>query len=303
MKILIVANHYPVCSARYAADAFARLGHEVRHVGPAMGRSIWGLELPERYAWEPHDIPFEDPDLVIVMDSDPALLDGTNLAKLNTCPVVVWGVDNHVRDYRRPWFNHYFLAHRNVSVTDWYWLGGAFSEHDMRPDMTHLPCAYDPTVFTPSTIPWAEREYDVAMIGVMYPQRWEAVQQLRAAGLKVIAGTGLVYENMAAAYQNSRISLCLSATGDVGQRIFESAACGCVVVSDECEDFGLLDAKFLNQVSYDETVVEAAQHILGQPAAAGAQLAQQLAWVKSHTWDARAQVIADWLVNRQGVQS
>lgn len=277
MRLLVHCTHYPVASGRYMVDAFKRLGHEVYHIGEDTGRRIWGLELPERYVWQQEPPPGGwEPDLAILMDT-------AYQWHHPTAPTVVYSVDNHVRDVRQPGILRYFLAHRDVSAIPWR---GA--------DMTHLPCAYDPTVFTPSPIPWAERAYDVAMIGVMYPQRWEAVQQMRAAGLKVIAGTGLVFENMAAAYQNSRISLCLSAVGDVGQRVFESAACGCVVLSDECADFGLLGAQFLYQVGYDETFAEAAGHILDRPDEAIAQIDRQLAWVAPHTWDARAREIAMW---------
>lgn len=301
MNILIVANHYAVCSARYATDAFKRLGHDVRHVGPAMGRNIWGLALPERYVWEP------DPelqlgqyhsgwlwaDLAIVMDSDPAILDAVNSIPV---PRVVWGVDNHVRSYRRPWFEAYFLAHRNVSQMAWV------TEHPL-PDtehillkgdaFTHLPCCYDPTIFTPSTIPWAEREYDVAMIGVMYEQRQQTVQALRAAGLRVLAGTGLVYENAALAYQNARISLCLSSNGDVGQRAFETAATGCLVLSDDCPDFARLQPDGF-AIWGGGDLVGTVRDLLSDASRAEAMIARSLVWVDGQTWDARAQVIVDW---------
>ena len=186
MNILILSNHYAVCSARYATSAFERLGHTVKHVGPAMGRDIWGLTLPAEYKWEPKPRDFgEKPNLVIMMDSDPRLLDDFKVkldhqgAKLiltgdgipKDYSAIVWGVDNHARDYRRDWFDHYFLAHRHVSVMDW----------ELNTDMTHLPCCYDPTLHTPSLIPFEERKYDVGMIGVMYPQRWTLVKALREA--------------------------------------------------------------------------------------------------------------------------
>ena len=34
MKILVLAVHFEVTGARYIADAFARLGHDVKHTGP-----------------------------------------------------------------------------------------------------------------------------------------------------------------------------------------------------------------------------------------------------------------------------
>lgn len=274
MNILIVANHYPVASGRYAADALRRLGHNVTTIGPARGTHVWGLHLPSRYAWEPQRVPAQV-DMTIVMDSDPALLDAIG------APAVVWGVDNHVRDYRRPVFGHYFLAHRNVSVTAW----GA--------DCTHLACAYDPAWFTPSPIPYNERAYDVAVLGVMYPQRWAAVERLRAAGLRVIAGAGLVYENYRDAHHNSRIALGLSAVGDVGQRVFEAAAMGCVVVSDRCADFEHLQPDGLWVI--DDDLVTDIQSILAAPETAQTMIERSMAWAKPHTWDARAQEVIAWI--------
>lgn len=308
MRILIVANHYAVCSARYAADAFTRLGHDVRHIGPAMGRNIWGMTLPERYVWEPDGSVTDHVDwanFVLVMDSDSEILDGSAYASNRGKTVAVFGADNHVRDYRRPWFDHYFLAHRNVSAMPWVgeqkglvgtmtlatatWTG-------LYKDMAHMPCCYDSTVFTPSTIPWAEREYDVAMIGVMYEARWRAVQELRAAGLKVLAGTGLVYENAACAYQNARISLCLSSNGDVGQRVFETAATGCLVLSDDCPDYALLRPDGLAIWDGDD-LVGTVRDLLSDAGRASEMIARSQAWAAPHTWDARAQVIVDWVTH------
>lgn len=283
MRILIVANHYPVCSARYMTAACARLGHDVRHVGAAMGRHIWGLELDARTVWQPDgdlDTRWRDwqPDLVVVMDSDPAILNTVDF----DAPTVVYGVDNHVRDYRRPQFDRYFLAHRGVSLMDW---GG---------DMQHLPCAYDPVTFTPSPLPFAERPYDVAMIGVMYPQRWALVDALKAAGLRVAIGTGLVYEQYARVYHQARVSLCASFCGDVAQRVFETAALGCVVLSDPCPDFALLQPRGVLVYRDLDEAVALAQVALHE----GAPLAvESQAWVRGHTWDARAREIVGFFAS------
>lgn len=286
VNVLIIANHFAVASGRYAQRAFERLGHDVRTVGPAHGRNIWGLQVKPEHVWEP--MPPEagwTPDMVVVMDSDPAIL---NTVQGFSCPVYVWGVDNHVRDYRRAWFDnwvwfdHYFLAHRNVSVMDW------------RDDMTHLPCGYDPVLHTPSEIPYNEREFDVCMIGVMYPQRWELVQALKAAGLKVLAGTGLVYEDYVAAYHNSRIALNLSAAGDVAQRVFETAAMGNVVMSDACADYTLLKPDSFWLIDDTRKIVDETRAILSEPDEAQRMIERSQAWVQAHTWDARAQAVVDW---------
>lgn len=277
LRILIHAIHYPVCSARYAADAFTRIGHDVRHIGLETGRDIWGLALPEKYVWNQR--PPEDgwtPDLCILMDTayqwhhpNPDV------------PTVVWTVDNHVRNLRQPGIAHYFLAH---------FYGPA---HPVtQPDETWLPCAYDPTLHTPSPIPFEAREYDVAIVGVMYPQRAQLVEALRRAGLNVLAGTGLVYDQYVAAYHNARVSLCVSAAGDVAQRVFESAAMGCVVMSDDCADFPLLEPCGI--WIYDPaTIVDEAKAILAQPRAAIANIELAKSWVQPHTWDARARLLLE----------
>lgn len=317
MNILIVANHYAVCSARYAADAFTRLGHTVRHVGQPMGRNIWGMQVPPEYVWEPtpNGDAYPIPDVVIVMDSDPAVLDhayGYAEASQNS-PVIVWGVDNHVRDYRRPWFDHYFLAHKSVSVMDW----GRVSYGDLvryeggkqtvlssmeahNPDMTWLPCAFDPVAFPPSPIAWAERQYDVCMIGVMYERRRELVNAMRAAGLKVLAGTGLVYEAYRDAYHNSRVALVSSHNGDLPIRLFEGAGMGCTVLCDDIPDLRLLDPT--NPIIHCQgdpsgmiaLMVDEAKALQNEPHVA-VDCAQ---WAQGYTWDVRAQVVIDWLEAR-----
>lgn len=304
MNILIVTNHYPVCSARYATDAFIRLGHTVKHIGTPMGRNIWGGQVPEEYVWTPdgdlfngwigwgNPFPENQPaDCVIVMDSDPAILDLLEHFGNHNSPMIVWGVDNHVRDYRRPYFDHYFLAHKSVSVMDW----------KAREDMTWLPCAYDPVAFPPSPIAWADRKYDVCMIGVMYPKRWELVQAMRQAGLKVFAGTGLIYDAYRDAYHNSRVALVSSACGDLPIRLFEGAGMGCIVLHDDIPDLDILDpdadwADSPSLYGYGDIkeAVERAKELQDgfiDPVANGW-------WLENHTWDKRAQVIISWLEAR-----
>lgn len=327
MNILIVANHYAVASGRYATEAFRRLGHDVRTVGPAMGRQIWGMELPAEYVWEPDEgfvivgkstsssdyalsmkqegVETFKPDCIVVMDSDPKLLDQQANAPA-TVPIIVWGVDNHVRDYRRPWFDHYFLAHQRVSEMLWNEVtyatlfdGEPKAENIVEqvvahnPDMTHLPCCYDPTLHVPSAIPWADREYDVCMIGVMYPERWRVVNALRAAGFKVLAGTGLVYEAYVEAYHNSRISLCISSNGDVAQRVFETARMGCVVVSDPCSDYTLLKPEGIFLVE-DGDYIGAVQEVLRDPVTAQVMASNGQAWAEPYSWDHAAQKVVEW---------
>lgn len=283
MNILIYANHYAVASGRYCMDALLRLGHNVYSTGTEHGGYLWGLKLPDGHEWR-CTLPPDDTsiDVVLVMDSDPQVLDrSAELGTMLGAPVVVYGVDNHVRKYRRPHIRHYFLAHQGVSLEP-------FTE-----DVTWLPCAYDPVVMTPGNIPLSEREYDVVLMGVLYDHRRALVQALRGAGLSVLAGTGLIYGAYRDAHHRARISLCLSARGDVGQRIFESAAMGNVIVSDTCADFEALGIPGVWQLEADP--VEEVKAILADHVTMEVQRGAAQAWVKPHTWDARCKVIVDWL--------
>lgn len=321
MNILIVANHYPVCSARYATDAFIRLGHTVKHVGTPMERQIWGMQVPEEYAWTPDEAFIkEQVELIIFMDSDPAVLDLAQKYREGLpkrTPVIVWGVDNHVRDYRRPYFAHYFLAHKSVSVMEWEYreASPSYAPTGMSPmatahlpaealltrqhrDMTWLPCAYDPVAFPPSPIPWNERAYDVCMIGVMYPKRWELVNAMRQAGLKILAGTGLIYDAYRDAYHNSRVALVSSACGDLPIRLFEGMGMGCAVLGDYMADFHLLEKKPAPGMVYTsaQEAVDFAKE-LNEPGVGVEEHFAELSveWASSHSWDKRAQVIIDWM--------
>jgi hypothetical protein len=281
MNILILANHYAVASGRYCLDALRRLGHTVYSVGPEHGGFIWGLKLPDAFTWQPNP-PYPDTpiDLILIMDSDPALLPyAPVLREQYKAPVVVYGVDNHVRDYRAAQADHYFLAHKAVTI------------QPFEDNTTWLPCAYDP-LFTPSLIPMGKRRYDVVLLGVMYEQRRALVERLRAAGLSVLAGTGLVYEAYRDAHHDARISLCLSARGDVAQRIFESAAMGCCIVSDPCGDFEALGIPGVWEIETD--AVDEIRTILAFPAMLEEKAQQAQTWAMPHTWDARCKAIVDW---------
>jgi hypothetical protein len=169
---------------------------------------------------------------------------------------------------------------------------------------TWLPCGYDPTVFTPSPIAYDARAYDVAMIGVMYPERRRLVDLLRGNGYRVYAGAGLVGKNAAAVYQNARISLCSSAAGDIAQRIFETAACGCVILTDPLRD--LLDDETNTRLGFsgfsfywneDELLARVKDFIRDELPLAREASALMPTMASSHTWDNRAIRIMEWVSN------
>lgn len=288
-RVLIVCNHHPVCCGRYMRDAFRRLSVDVRTVGQDFDSNVWGMQLAASRAWKADGKietiwPDWMPELVIYSIEPPLQFN----PHYRGVPHVLYTVDNHVMDYRQEGIEHYFLADKSSLVMP---VDG--------PNDTWLPCAYDPAIFTPSPIPWDKREYDVALVGVMYPHRMQIVGAMQRAGLKVLAGVGAVYEEYRNIYHNARISLCPSACGGVGQRIFETAAMKCLVLADPCSDFAPLKVDGI--VIYQTAVeaVEKARHWLANPAAAKEMIERSSAWAKPHTWDARASVILKWLEERQ----
>lgn len=291
MNILIAAHHYAVASGRYLRDALIRAGENVWTVGPEHGNSIWGISVSAGYEWRNTPPMNTEIDLLIVMDSDPAILE-----QYQTYPAkrrVVYGVDNHVREYIGN-YDHFFLAHAH---------GPRQPVPSNDPLYSWLPCAYDPTVFKPSAIPWEQRQFDVTLIGFPYPERVRLMRLIRDAGYKIHFSMGSLYHECAAIYQDTRISLCVSAAGDVAQRVFETAACGCLVLSDPLHD--LLDATTNRELALagfalfysDEELLIQLDALLSdemQSAQNGAVSMQRIVQRK-HTWDERAKTLLKWL--------
>lgn len=291
MKLLILAIHWPVASGRYIADALRRMGHDVRTAGPVPEppNAIWGGQVDERYIWTPA-LPEEDwePDAVILADSNM----GVDRATDTLCAWVVYGVDNHVRDYKQfdGIADHLFLAHGH---------GARIGESDV----TWLPCGHDPAVFTPGPA-WGKRQYDAALLGVIYDTRAELLYALREGvpDARLAYGTGAVYDQYAAVYQDARISLVRSVAGDVAQRVWETAAMGCLLVMDECPDcaaLGLMDGE--NCLLYHDTAgaVEKVRWALANEKEATRIAKAGQKWATPGTWDTRMQVIVDWLRGQQ----
>jgi hypothetical protein len=136
-------------------------------------------------------------------------------------------------------------------------------------------------------------------LGVVYAARAELLYALRMhlPAITMQYGAGSVYAEYAAGYQNSKLSLVRSAAGDVAQRVWETAAMGCLVVMDDCPDsaaLGLVDGENCLIYRTLEEAVDKVRWALEHPeeAAAMAQVGQL--WAQDGTWDKRLQVILDW---------
>lgn len=271
MRILIACLHYPIASGRYVARAFRRLGHDVRTVGRSLGNQIWGMTVKDEWVWNPTDIEDDwEPDLHIIVDSSPNIPVG----KFN-CPRIIWGVDNHMRDYRV------------FGEVDALFLAHSFGARMGESNVHHLPCAYDPEAHTDIGI---ERNFEAGMCAVPYENRVELVRTMRAAGINVIAMTGLLWEDYNKFYNQCKIAVVRSVCGDLAQRFFENMAQGCCVLADRTIDAEKLG--FVAGVDYwpydtPEEAAREAKHLL--ESGKWQEIAENgKRKVRGHTWDARA---------------
>jgi hypothetical protein len=283
MKLLLAATHHPFGSPRFMADAFARLGVDIRHIGgPSEPESV-----PERYYWKP-DAYYENahwsdwtPDLVLYMDTSFKPW----VSHYPDVPHVLYCTCNNVCNMAMDTMQHNFVAALHGPA--WPVAG---------PNMTWLPNAYDPTLHTPSQIPYRQREFDVCMVGAVYPARREIIDAMEAAGLNVLVSDTLFYDEYVATYHNSRIGLCYSPQQSAMFRIFETAAMGCVVLSNPIRDYEQLGNDGIVIFPHDRPDIAAlyAKQLVDDPHTGTRFIGHSMKWVKPHTWTARAKVILDW---------
>jgi hypothetical protein len=287
-RVLIMADHFAVASGRYLADAFKRIGHEVRTLGREHGTAIWNIEVPARHVWQPDYRGIEDfmtadwrPDLIL------AAWPGYDLRYGGT-PVAVINVDNHVQA-REP-SDHFFLAHHD---------GAALPVDDSREDMTWLPCAAE-SAFQRLTLP-SERKIHAAMLGNIYKNRAQLLATITPE-FHVATGLGPLFDEYEAIYNRAVVSICLSHSGDAGCRIFETARMGCVMLCDPVPDFERLG--FLPGVHYlpfttPAEAVEQLRDLFSGPQSRIDELADNAyRWSLPHTWENRAQTVIDVLQKR-----
>ena len=279
MKILLACIHYSVSSGRYITRALRRLGHDVRTIGPAPGRMIWGFEVEAKWEWKP-DYEVNDfstvifrnfhPDLVITADSAFTIFNSFS-------PHVLWGMDNHVRDYwpREAKFDAMFLAH------SW---GHRINE----PNAHWLPPCYDPQAHIDLGFP--VRDIDVCMIGYPYQERIETMDVIRRAGLNTLVSIGALWDEYNLIYNRAKIALVKSIYGDLTQRFFENMAQGCCVLADrviDADKLGFVAGQHYIAFDGPEDAVQKARSLLDSGEWADiARCGQE--FVRPHTWDNRA---------------
>ena len=286
MKVLCVSHHHAIASSRYLTNAFIRLGHDVKHIGEPTPHFDVAAH-PER-AWIP-DAPSPQaafgnwmPDVVAYMDCGESYYHHAIYANVPH----IWIFDE----------GQIGLDMGDMAL---YFHPSPSSPTALRqPDkFVCLQTAYDPTIHTPSLIPFSDRAYDVVHIGRLPPQRIAILQALYAAGLKVDMRDLAFEQEFAQGYHQGRVAIIEHYHTFVPpMRFWENCAMGNVIVSLDYDVFSFLKPQGITIVSDNtpEAWVTAVKEVLQHPEYA--ILSQQ--WVQPHTYDARAQTIIDTLYQK-----
>lgn len=285
MKILIHFRHYPVAMGRFFDWAFRDLGHEVFSVGNySEGKIPWGdqfdfpqyafppdYELPEmNYPIEKllRQIPFK-PDMIF-QAADTLFLTGKA-----PVPNFILMTDPHAVDYT-PRFE---FADKVFNMQFTY----------MKDGQIWVPYAYYPPIH--KVLPNVEKQYDVVLSGLQYPHRIETMEKMKNAGLNVVNGLGIIYDEYVQLYNQARMSLCYPSKEDLPARFWEGLAMKTLVLCKRIPELHQLEfVDGLDYVGFDtpEEAVEKALYYKAHPEEAEniAQLGYEK--VKWHTYHERA---------------
>lgn len=289
MRLLIACLHHRLSTGRYLYNALGRLGHDVRHVGGYLrdadrhGPHAWQAQGDWNHTWADWR-----PDVVVYADTvwpDYRHRNYGDIPHAHVCTC-----NNVVNMRGGPWERHFLASKYNQAWPI------------QRDNEEWMPCGYSPRWHIPSPIPYAERAFDVALVGRLDVDRNRYLDKLEAAGLKVFRGQGLYYEEYVAAYHDARISLCTNDQHSGMMRYFESAAMGNLILGDTCADmrelgleFGMASVPGLPGPAAEELLVSMARHYATRPEEAQVIIDQAALWAGDHRWDDRATQIVNWV--------
>jgi len=294
IKVAFSYIAYPVAMPRYFIEALERRNDiELWVTGPFTGRQIpWmgGMFLPQKYVKEPDlPLPFSAPPEVIYSYVERSLpwkpdiwIEG-NAGLLTVgrpkCKYVVIGTDPHVLNYDE--------ARRKADL--FYSMQSPY----MKPGDRYLPYGFDTVFHRKTTKLWDEREIDIALVGLPYPERKAMMRALESRGVKTYLENGPSYEDAWDIYNNSKLGLNLSSRLDLCARCFELMAMGVTPALNRVPDLVKLFIDGQDFIGFD-VVSEAIEYIID--ALANPLRSQNIAAaahesVQPHSWDARMEQI------------
>ena len=299
IRIVITGIWFPVAMCRYYWEAMLDNPKiEVWCAGPWTHVSIpWGggMRLPEEYSLKPNhptsitnppmisypvlerECPFQ-PDLWIEVNAGL-----TALGKPTNAPLAMVLTDPHVltdfyRD-QRPRADFVFNMQSPYTQAGDIWL----------------PYGYSKRWHTPTQIPFADRKYDAALMGLQYGNRNDLVGRLIAEQLQVFYRLGPAYEDARRIYHDTRVGLNWSSLQDTTARCFELMALGLPAVMNRVPDLITMfrdGQDFIGFHTLDEAVA-GVKFLLSNPEAAEQIAKNGRAAVEKHSWDARIKTILE----------
>jgi glycosyltransferase involved in cell wall biosynthesis len=295
LRIAYTCIWYPVAMGRYIHDALVRRPNtEVWSAGPYTGRWIpWkgGMFLPEAYAFKPSfpmplanvaevnynllqtKVPWE-PDVWIEANA------GLRAVGRPKQKYVVIGTDPHVLDYTpaRKSADLFFSMQRPY----------------MKPGDKWMPYGYDPIWHTPTSKPVRERKYDIALVGLDYANRREAIAIMESKGHATYLQNGPAYGDARDIYHDTKIGLNWSSLQDTTARVFELMAFGIAPLLNRVPDLMQMfqEGRDFEGFSTMQELQDKAEALLANPDHCQALGDQARQSVEPHSWDNR---VADLL--------
>ncbi len=290
--ILLIGHWFGSCVGAKFAEGFRQADCEVFTAGTTWGHyTPWagGTMIAQKFV---PDVQFHEarlPSYHEIMDAlaDMHCIDGVDLVvhfdphlvvKEAPVPRVLYMADSHVRAYDPQQFDLVFGAH------SW---GVCSDEANFR----WLPLAHNPKECFDMG---QARTIDVALVGCMYEYRLEAIKFLLRKDVTLLLGWGRVGEERNSLYNQARMALVVTHSGDLSDRLFANMAQGCLVLADRgIRDLDKLGAQEgLHYLAFGEPYEMLEQVQRGRDSDYRKTITTWAKeWVKPHTFAARASEI------------
>lgn len=273
---------------RYFQWGFEEAGHETYSVGMySHGKIPWGetyyyphYKMPPDFELPDYNVPLKEvlnkidftPDIVF-QAGDTQFLTGPS-----PIPNLIYATDPHAVNYteRRDFADYFFNAQNCYKQEKDIWIPYGYSED------IHIP------------ISDTEIIYDVAMSGLLYPHRVEAMQAMQTAGLSMYITLGAIYHDYAKVYAKSKIAFVYSSKNDLPARFWEGLAMKKMVLTNRVPDLKLLDfVEGQDYVAFDtvQEAVEKAAYYANHDAERERIAESGFMKVQPHTYKARCEQI------------
>lgn len=276
MKLLATYRHFPCTIARYLVEALRDLGHTVETLGAPYGTYIpWtsaetgieGMHLPDKYI----DTPTYPIDHGVDLDWGAVEgLMGVNLRQYdavfqmnpgwrvtekypyNDIPHVLVMTDPHVLrwwyDQAKEDFTHVVSMQMHYALTGEYVMPYGYSPHWHYLELSPPPAG--------SNVDWwyltRERDIDVAMIGLQYPNRLLVTDEMEADGYSVLAKVGLFGDEYRAVYNRAKVGFTWSSRKDTIARVFEIPRMGAAMATNRTPDLPLFFREGIDYAAFGE---------------------------------------------------